>query len=72
MIETGQIILLVMAIIAFGALAAAPSWWTAILLVGVLEDPHLNQVLGMSQNSRFMLGPNSKRRCSRSRTTFPS
>ena len=62
MIETGQIILLVMAIIAFGALAAAPSWWTAILLVGVLEDPNLNQVLGMSQNSRFMLGPNSKRR----------
>jgi len=28
----------------------------------VLEDPHLNQVLGMTQNSRFMLGPNSKRR----------
>src|SRR5262249_475081 len=28
----------------------------------VLEDPHLNQALGMTQNSRFMLGPNSKRR----------
>jgi hypothetical protein len=36
MIETGQIIFLVWAIIAFGALAAAPSGWTAILLVGVL------------------------------------
>jgi hypothetical protein len=36
MIETGQIIFLVLAIIAFGALAAAPSLWTAILLVAVL------------------------------------
>jgi hypothetical protein len=36
MIETDQIIFLVLAIIAFGALASAPSWWTAILLVVVL------------------------------------
>jgi hypothetical protein len=36
MIETDQIIFLVVAIIAFGALASAPSWWTAILLVVVL------------------------------------
>jgi hypothetical protein len=36
MIETGQIIFLVFAIIAFGALARAPSWWTALLLVAVL------------------------------------
>jgi hypothetical protein len=27
----------------------------------VLDDPHLNQALGITQNSRFMLGPNSKR-----------
>jgi hypothetical protein len=36
MIETGQLIFLVLAIIAFGALAAAPSWWAAITLVAVL------------------------------------
>src|SRR5215831_12662024 len=28
----------------------------------ILDDPHLNQALGMTQNSRFMLGPNPKRR----------
>jgi len=28
----------------------------------VLDDPHLNQALGITQNSRFMHGPNSKRR----------
>ena len=28
----------------------------------VLDDPHLNQALGMTQNSRFMLGPHPKRR----------
>jgi hypothetical protein len=28
----------------------------------VLDDPHLNQALGITQNSRFMLGPNPKRR----------
>jgi hypothetical protein len=28
----------------------------------VLDDPHLNQALGITQNSRFMLGPNRKRR----------
>jgi hypothetical protein len=36
MIETGQIIFVVLAIIAFGALASSPSRWTAILLVAVL------------------------------------
>ena len=44
MIETGQIIFLVWAIIAFGALAAAPSWWTAILLVGVLGAWAFNEI----------------------------
>jgi hypothetical protein len=28
----------------------------------ILDDPHLNQALGITQNSRFMLGPNPKRR----------
>ena len=36
MIEPGQIIFMVMAIIALAALASMPSWWTAILLVGIL------------------------------------
>jgi hypothetical protein len=36
MIETGQIIFLVMAIIAPAALASMPSWWTAILLAIIL------------------------------------
>ena len=36
MIEPGQIIIMVMAIIALAALASMPSWWTAILLVGIL------------------------------------
>jgi hypothetical protein len=44
MIETGQIIFLVVAIIAFGALAATPSWWTAILLVGVLGAWGFNEI----------------------------
>jgi hypothetical protein len=44
MIETGQIIFLVWAIIAVGALAAAPSWWTAILLVGVLGAWAFNEI----------------------------
>ena len=33
-----------------------------IRLWDVLDDPHLNRALGTTQNSRFMLGPNSKRR----------
>jgi hypothetical protein len=28
----------------------------------VLDDPHLNRALGITQNSRFMLGPHQKRR----------
>jgi len=36
MIEPGQIIFMVMAIIAIAALASMPSWWTAILLMGIL------------------------------------
>jgi hypothetical protein len=28
----------------------------------ILDDPHLNRALGIAQNSRFMLGPNPKRR----------
>jgi hypothetical protein len=40
MIET----FLVWAIIAFGALAAAPSWWTTILLVGVLGAWAFNEI----------------------------
>ena len=28
----------------------------------ILDDPHLNQALGITQNSRFMLGPHPKRR----------
>jgi hypothetical protein len=28
----------------------------------IVDDPHLNQTLGITQNSRFMLGPNPKRR----------
>jgi len=28
----------------------------------ILDDPHLNQALGMTQNPRFMLGPHPKRR----------
>jgi hypothetical protein len=26
-----------------------------------LDDPHLNRALGITQNSRFMLGPHPKR-----------
>jgi hypothetical protein len=36
MIEPGQIICMVMVIIALAALASMPSWWTAVLLVGIL------------------------------------
>jgi hypothetical protein len=36
MIEAGQIILMVMAIIALAALASMPSWGIAILLMGIL------------------------------------
>jgi hypothetical protein len=36
MIETDQIIFVALTVIVVGALAASPSWWTAILLVGVL------------------------------------
>jgi hypothetical protein len=28
----------------------------------ILDDPHLNRALGIAENSRFMLGPNPKRR----------
>jgi hypothetical protein len=28
----------------------------------ILDDPHLNRALGITQNSRFMLGPHQKRR----------
>jgi hypothetical protein len=28
----------------------------------ILDDPHLNRALGITQNSRFMLGPHPKRR----------
>jgi hypothetical protein len=28
----------------------------------ILDDPHLNRALGIAQNSRFMRGPNPKRR----------
>src|SRR4029077_17980119 len=35
---------------------------TITRLWDVLDDPHLNRALGITQNSRFMLGPNSKRR----------
>jgi len=31
-------------------------------LWNVLDDPHLNQALGIPQNSHLMLGPNRKRR----------
>jgi hypothetical protein len=34
MIETDQIIFVVLTVIVVGALAASPLWWTAILLVG--------------------------------------
>jgi hypothetical protein len=44
MIETDQIIFLVLALIAFGALAAAPSWWAAILLVVVLGAWAFSQI----------------------------
>jgi hypothetical protein len=44
MIETGQIIFLVLAIIAFGALAASPSWWTGILLAAVLGAWAFSQI----------------------------
>jgi hypothetical protein len=27
----------------------------------ILDDPHLNRALGITQNSRFMLGPHTKR-----------
>ena len=33
-----------------------------IRLWDVLDDPHLNQALGVPQNSHLMLGPNRKRR----------
>jgi hypothetical protein len=28
----------------------------------ILDDPHLNRALGMTQNSRFIFGPHQKRR----------
>jgi hypothetical protein len=44
MIDTGQIIFMVLTIIVVGALAAAPSWWTAILLVAVLGAWAFNEI----------------------------
>ena len=49
MIETNQVIFLVLAIIAFGALASAPSWWTATLLVGVLAGWAFSEIRSWTQ-----------------------
>jgi hypothetical protein len=52
MIEPGQIIFMVMAIIALSALASMPSWGTAILLVGILGAWAFSGLWKTGQRSR--------------------
>ena len=44
MIDTGQIIFMILTIIVVGALAVSPSWWTAILLVAVQGAWAFNEI----------------------------
>jgi hypothetical protein len=52
MIEAGQIIFMVMAIIALAALASMPSWGTAILLVEILGAWAFSGLWKAGQRSR--------------------